>query len=400
MKINTLMVAALVAGLAVAMNAQVSGPPVEDRPTEAKNQKPVFAQQTRAPGIRGESKYQIVTIAKELNSPWGMAFLPDGRILVTEKPGRLRLVGSDGSISAPVAGVPPVYAGGQAGLLDVALDPDFATNGRIYLSFAEPRPNGFGISVFRGRLSLGTAGGTVGEGQVIYRADVYGGANNLGSRLLFDGKGHLFVTIGDRFSSREQAQSLGSALGKVIRINADGAAPADNPFSAKAGAKPEIWTMGHRNPQGLAFDPDGQLWSVEHGARGGDELNRIEPGKNYGWPVISYGVEYSGEPINGGLTQKNGLEQPVYYWDPVIAPSGLAFYKGDLFPEWKGSVFVGGLRGKHLARLTMAKGLVTGEERLLTELGERIRDVRIGPEGAVYVLTDNPNGRLLKLVPR
>lgn len=374
-------------------------PPVERRPPEARNQGPAFPGQTRAPGVVPASKYQVQVFARGLVSPWGLAFLPDGRALVTERPGRLRIVAADGTLSAPVAGVPEVVVSGQAGLLDVAVDPEFSSNHRFYLTFAEPRSGGFGVSVFRGRLDDRLPKPVALEGRVLYRAEPASTSANLGSRLLFDRTGRLLVSFGDRFGLRDQAQDPARALGKVVRITTDGGVPGDNPMVGVPGARGEVWSLGHRNPQGLTLDGSGQLWEVEHGARGGDELNRIEAGKNYGWPVISYGIDYSGAPIGAGITQEAGLEQPVYYWDPVIAPSGLAWYDGSLFPAWKGNFLVGGLRGQHLARLVVQDDRIVGEERLLTDVGERIRDVRVGPDGAVYVLTDNDQGRILRLVP-
>jgi glucose/arabinose dehydrogenase len=297
-------------------------------------------------------------------------------------------------------GVPKVLASGQAGLLDIVLDPQFAANHRVYLTYHEARASGSGISVYRATLDE-TSGPALLDGRAIFRAEPsLSGTTNVGSRLAFLGDGTLIVSVGDRFKTRDEAQNLGSDLGKLLRITVDGQIPPDNPFEGVAGARGEIWSLGHRNPQGLAFDAaTGTLWEVEHGARGGDELNRPVAGRNYGWPVITYGIDYSGFPIGKGLTRQEGLEQPVYYWDPVIAPSGLVLYQADLFPSWKGNLFVGGLRGEHLDRLVVQGGRVVGEERLLTELGERVRDVKVGPEGALYVLTDNPRGRVLKLVP-
>jgi glucose/arabinose dehydrogenase len=317
-------------------------------------------------------------------------------MLVTERPGRLRIVDRSGRISQPLAGVPEVEVGGQGGLLDVALDPRFAENRLVYLSYAELREGGAGTAVARGRLGEGR----LEDVRVIYRQQpkVEGG-NHFGSRLVFTRDGKLFVTQGDRFGYRELAQDLSNHLGKIVRIEADGSVPEDNPFVGRAGARPEIWSYGHRNIQAAAIHPEtGQLWTVEHGARGGDELNHPEAGKNYGWPVITYGVDYSGLRIGEG-TAKEGLEQPVYFWDPVIAPSGMLFYTGDAFPAWKGSVLIGSLRGA-LVRLQLEDGRVVREERYQEDgLGERIRDVRQGPDGLVYVLTDDGNGRVLRVVP-
>ena len=341
----------------------------------------------------------VETVARNLQNPWGLAFLPDGRMLVTERPGRLRIADADGSLSEPLQGVPRVAARGQGGLLDVALDPNFAQNRLVYLSFAEDRGEGrAGTSVARGRLSQnGTALEAV---QVIFRQEpTHTGNNHWGSRLVFDRDGNLFVTLGDRFDLRNQAQNPANHLGKIVRIKSDGGAAPNNPFLNREDAKPEIWSLGHRNLQSAALHPTtGELWTVEHGARGGDEVNIPQKGKNYGWPIISYGVDYSGAKIGEG-TKKSGLEQPVYYWDPSIAPSGMAFYTGDKFPAWRGSILVGALAGKLVSRLETNGNRVTGEERMLQNLGERIRDVRQGPDGFVYVLTDSRNGRILRVKP-
>ena len=377
--------------------------PVETRSPNAAGQSPAYPWQTRAPQRRAGVAFAIATVAEGLDHPWGLAFLPDGRMLVTERPGRLRVVDKDGALSAPVAGAPAVDGGGQGGLLDVALDPAFATNGLVYLSYSEPRSGGNGTAVARGRLEPGPAPRLT-DVRVIWRqTPTLNSSLHFGGRLVFARDGTLFVTTGERSiqEGRVQAQRLDGTLGKVVRINSDGSIPSDNPFVREAGAKPEIWSLGHRNIQAAALNPaTGQLWTVEHGARGGDEVNAPKAGHNYGWPVITYGEEYWGQPIGAGITRKGGMDQPIYYWDPVIAPSGMAFYDADLFPAWKGSLFVGALAGEHLDRLTLQGERVVGEERLLTDLGERIRDVRVGPDGAVYVLTDNSRGRVLKLVPR
>ena len=360
---------------------------------------PTFAQAPRSPTPPSTAlPGKVTTFATGLEHPWGIAFLPDGRALVTERPGRLRLVGRDGRLSAPLSGVPAVAARGQGGLLDVALDPRFAQNRTIYLSYAEPGGDGAGTAVARARL---TDSGLT-DVRVIYRQHPkVAGSGHFGSRLVLRRDGTLFVTQGERMRYSEQAQDLGSGLGKVVRINTDGSIPRDNPFVGRAGVRPEIWSYGHRNVQAAALHPaTGALWTVEHGARGGDELNHPEAGKNYGWPVISYGVDYSGRPIGQGLRAKAGMEQPVYYWDPVIAPSGMLFYTGDAFPRWKGSVFVGSLQPGALVRLELQNGRVTKEERFLGNLNERIRDVEQGPDGRLYLLTDNEDGRILRLDPR
>jgi glucose/arabinose dehydrogenase len=340
---------------------------------------------------------RVETVARGLEHPWALAFLPDGRMLVTERPGRVRLLEPDGRLSEPLAGVPRVQASGQGGLLDVALDPRFAENRLVYLAYAEPgEGRTAGTAVARGRLGEGRLENV----QVIYQQQPkVEGANHFGSRLVFARDGTLFVTQGERFDHRDQAQDLSSGLGKIVRLNPDGSVPRDNPFVGRAGARPEIWSYGHRNIQSAALHPQtGQLWTVEHGARGGDELNRPEAGKNYGWPVITYGVDYSGAKIGEG-TAKPGLEQPVYYWDPVIAPSGMTFYTGDALPDWKGSILIGSLRPGLLVRLTMENGRVAREERYLGDLRERIRDVRQGPDGFVYLLTDSRDGRILRVTP-
>src|SRR5687768_11906973 len=318
---------------------------------------PAFAQEApRSPTPKEVAlPARATNVAVGLEHPWAVAFLPDGRMLVTERPGRLRLVGRDGQLSAPLAGVPAVLARGQGGLLDVTLSPGFAQDGLVYLSFAEPGGAGGGTAVARGR--LGDRG--LENTQVIWRQEPkLNGHNHWGSRLAWRPDGTLFVTLGDRFHQPELAQDLSTTVGKVVRINADGSVPRDNPFVGRANVRPEIWSSGHRNVQAAVLDGNGQLWTVEHGARGGDELNNPQPGRNYGWPVITYGIDYSGARIGEG-TAKAGLEQPVYYWDPSIAPSGMAFYTGDRFPAWRGSILVGALSGKLLARLETSGGKVT-----------------------------------------
>ncbi|MGR4864813.1 PQQ-dependent sugar dehydrogenase [Caulobacter sp. LARHSG274] len=385
-----------------ARQAAGANPPVETGPPNAPDQKPAFPGQTRAPELKAGVAYQVETVATGLDHPWSLAFLPDGAKLVTERAGRLRVLGADGKLSPAVAGLPAVFAEGQGGLLDVALDPDYAKNGLVYWTYAEPREGGNGTTAARGKLVLG-AQPRLENVQVIWRQmPTIDSALHFGGRLAFARDGSLFITTGERAipEGRAQAQHLDAALGKVIHVRPDGSIPADNPYVGNPQAKPEIWSMGHRNLQGATINPwTGQLWTVEHGAKGGDEINIPKAGKDYGWPTITYGEDYSGKPIGEGITQHAGMEQPVYYWDPVIAPSGLTFYNAGLFPAWKGSLLVGGLRG-YLVRLTVKDDKVVGEERLLSELGFRIRDVRVGPDGAVYVVTDEDDGRVLRISPK
>jgi aldose sugar dehydrogenase len=340
-------------------------------------------------------RVRVVTLARGLEHPWGLAFLPDGRFLVTERPGRLRIVERDGRLSQPVAGVPEVWARGQGGLLDVALAPDFDRTRLVYLSYAEPGRGGAGTTVARARL----ADGRLDELQVIFRQEPKRTAGvHFGSRLVFTRDGHLFITTGDR-GQRDDAQDLSRPMGKVIRIRLDGSVPSDNPFAGRRDARAEVWSFGHRNMQGAALHPvTGQLWTVEHGARGGDEVNVPKAGRNYGWPVITYGRDYSGATIGEG-TEKAGLEQPVHYWDPSISPSGLAFYAGDRFPAWRGSLFVGSLSYGLLIRLEVEGERVRAEERMLEGLNDRVRDVRQGPDGYLYLLTDESDGRILRIEP-
>lgn len=375
------------------------GAPVETRAANGANQTPAFAGQTRAPGVTTALTMTHSVVASGLEHPWGLAVLPDGNWLVTERPGRLRIVTAQGQVGEPITGLPAVDARGQGGLLDVVLSPTFATDRTLFWSYAEPRDGGNGTAVARGVLSAD--GRSVGDVQVIFHAlPTYDGDKHFGSALTFDPAGHLFITLGERSDApmRPQAQDLGSHMGKIIRINADGSVPQNNPFVGRAGALPEIWSLGHRNVQGVATQPGtGAIWTIEHGTRGGDELNRPEPGKNYGWPVIAYGVEYRGAPINEGITAREGLEQPIYYWDPVIAPGGQTFYSGAMFPGWQGNLLIAGLGGKSLTRLVLDGDRVVGEERLLTGLGERIRDVAVGSDGAVWVITDEEDGKLVRL---
>ena len=360
----------------------------------------VQAEITRAPTVKTKAGLKVDTVARGLANPWALQFLPDGRMLVTERPGRLRIVGKDGKLSAPIAGVPKVFASGQGGLLDLALSPDFARSGLVFLSFAEPREGSAnGTSLARARLVLDGGGARLEDTSVIFRQNPsYASPNHFGSRIVFNSDGSLFLTMGDRYFARDQAQNPGNHLGKVLRLLPDGKPFAGNPNLP--GWRPEIWSIGHRNVQGAALNPaTGKLWTIEHGARGGDEINVPQAGKNYGWPVITYGRDYSGAKIGEG-TAKDGMEQPIYYWDPSIAPSGATFYTADLVPEWKGNLFVGALAGQALHRLVLNGERVVGEESLLTDLGQRIRDVRQGPDGAVWVLTDDSDGLLVRVGPK
>lgn len=379
--------------------------PVETKAANAPNQQPAFAGQTRAPEVKANVAYEVSDYVTGLQKPWGLAFLPNGALLVSEKAGRLRLF-ADGRLSDPLAGVPEVDANGQGGLLGLAVDPDFARNGLVYMAFSERQADGRNnTAVVRGRLVTAAGQPPRLEGTtVIWRqTPSIASRGHFGARLVFARDGTLYVTTGDRQinESRPNAQRLDTTIGKVVRINADGSVPKDNPFVGREGVRPEIYASGHRNIQAAALHPQtGELWEVEHGTRGGDELNIVRPGKNYGWPDVAYGIEYGGGAITGGITRKEGIEQPIYYWDPVIAPSGMAFYTHDAAPAWKGSLFVGGLGPKYLARLTLDGDRVVGEERLLTEVGERLRDVVVGPDGALYVATDNEDGRVLKVTPK
>lgn len=359
-----------------------------------------------ATGTRGEETefpssagaLAVRTFARGLVNPWSLALLPDGRMLVTERPGRIRIVSAEGQLSPPLKGVPDVWASGQGGLLDIAIDKSYAQNKTIYFCFAERTSGGGRTAIARAKLNDG--GGRLDETKIIFRQEgPLSSGNHYGCRIAQADDGNLFVTLGDHYAHRNQAQDLGNHLGKVIRITPDGSAAAGNPFIGRTGAKPEIWSYGHRNGQGLAINPaSGEVWEAEHGPRGGDEINVIGKGKNYGWPVIGFGIDYSGAKIHEG-TAKDGMEQPAKYWVPSISPSGMLFYTGKLFPKWSGSLFTGALSGSMLVRLSLNGNSVASEERLLQNLHERIRDVRQGTDGALWLLTDSSNGRILRVTP-
>jgi glucose/arabinose dehydrogenase len=359
-----------------------------------------------ATGARGENTsfassagpLEVQTVATGLVNPWALAFLPDGRMLVTERPGRMRLVTPEGQLSPPLKGVPEVWASGQGGLHDVILDRSFAQNSTIYFCFAERDGNGGRTTV--ASAALDSKQMRLEALSIIFRQQgPLSSGNHYGCRIAQASDGNLFVALGEHFAYRNEAQNLGNHLGKIIRIAPDGSAPRDNPFAGRDDAKSEIWSFGHRNAQGLAINPlTGELWETEHGPRGGDEVNIIGRAKNYGWPVIGYGIDYSGAKIHDS-TARSGMEQPIKYWVPSIAPSGMAFYTANLFPKWSGSLFTGALAGRMLVRLSLDGNTVTGEERLLQNLNERIRDVRQGPDGALWLLTDSSSGRILRVSP-
>jgi glucose/arabinose dehydrogenase len=342
----------------------------------------------------------VKTLAQGLVNPWSLAFLPDGRMLVTERPGNLRIVTPDGKVGPPLAGVPRVYASGQGGLLDVSLDPEFARNRLVYLSYAEPGEGGAGTAVARGRLDGEASRERLGDARVIFRQkDKVGGGGHFGSRLVWDRAGRLFVTLGDRYTRKDDAQNLATHFGKIVRIEADGKVPHDNPFAKDPRALTEIWSYGHRNVQGAALHPQtGELWASEHGPQGGDEVNRVQRGANHGWPVITYGRNYVVGTVIGEGTERAGVVAPLRHWVPrSIAPSGMAFVTGDRYPTWQGHLLIGALAGRRLVLLKLDGAKVVDEVALLVDLGARIRDVRQGPDGYVYVLTDDTNGKLLRI---
>jgi len=362
--------------------------------TKAPNsdKKSAFAGQTRIASVRTTTAFEGKVLTSDLKSPWGIASLPDGKFIITEKGGTMKIATSSGALSAPLSGIPAVDAKGQGGLLGITIDPDFAQNRMVYWAFSEPVSGGNHTSVAKGKLSADEK--SIENAIVIYRATpAYKGDKHYGGRVIFDTKGNLLLSTGERSDkeTRPQAQDPESGLGKVIRLTTDGKAAAGNPTIDQS--RPEIYSYGHRNVEGLAIHPvTGDIWEGEFGPRGGDEINLIQPGKNYGWPTITYGIEYGGATIGDGITQKDGLTQPVYYWDPSISPSGITFYSGSSIPEWENNLFVGALSGMHIARLVIENNKVTGEERLLSEEKQRFRAIIQGKDGALYAITDQ--GRL------
>ena len=373
-----------------------TGEPVETKPPNT-NYKPAFTGQTRISGVKTTSAYEVKLLTSDLKSPWGITNLPEGRFLITEKAGTMRIATGNGALSVAITGIPTVNPGGQGGLLGVTLDPAFATNRMVFWAYSQPSPEGNLTAVAKGKLSADEK--TIENATVIYRATpAYHRTLHYGGRILFDKTGNLLVSTGERsdMRMRPQAQDLKSGLGKIVRITTDGQPASGNPFASNANARPELYSYGHRNVQGLAFHPQtGDLWEVEFGPRGGDELNRIEPGKNYGWPTITYGIEYSGAKIGDAIQRKDGLEQPVYYWDPVVSPSGITFYNSDSIPEWKNNLFISCLSGQHIARLIIENNKVVGEERLLASEGQRFRAITQGNDGALYAVTEQ--GRLYRI---
>ncbi|MNU12036.1 Soluble aldose sugar dehydrogenase YliI precursor [compost metagenome] len=372
-------------------------PPVETNPANT-TYSPAFAGQTRINGVRTQTPYSSTLLSSSLTAPWGITALPDGRLLITQKGGTMRIATNTGALSNPITGIPTVNSNGQGGLLGLCIDPQFSTNRMIYWVFSENVGGGTQTSVAKGKLSASET--SIENAVVIYRANPSSSAGNLhyGGRILFDSTGNLMVSVGERsdLSTRSLAQSVTAAIGKILRITKDGAPAPGNPTFTQAGALPELYSIGHRNPQGIAIHPTtGELWQSEHGPRGGDEINRVLPAKNYGWPTITYGIEYSGAVIGSGIQQQSGMEQPVYYWDPVISPSGMTFYKGNNIPEWQNNLFIGSLSGTHIVRLVIKDNKVAGEERLLVNEGQRFRDITQGSDNALYAVTDA--GRLYKI---
>lgn len=380
--------------------ACAQGDPVRQGPKNAPQFEPAFQNQTRAPAENSGVTLAVEVLAEGLSHPWGIAALPTGGYLVTERSGRLRVLGADGSLSDPVAGLPKVAASGQGGLLDVAVGPDFANDRRIYWTYAKPMNGGYVTASARGVLS-GDMRALTQVADIFVQEPVSPQDKHFGARIVFDGQGHAYITTGEHSApgEREKAQDLGTTFGKVIRVTLDGSVPQDNPFVGQADAIDTIWSWGHRNIQGADIHPGtGALWTIEHGPKGGDELNVPEAGQNYGWPVVSYGVNYNGSPIGGGKARAAGMVEPRYYWDPVIAPGGMAFYDGELFGDWQGDLLISSLNPGALVRLSLDGDTVIGEERLLTDQG-RIRDVEVAADGALLVLVDADNGKVLRLTP-
>jgi glucose/arabinose dehydrogenase len=373
--------------------------PVETKQANT-NYTPAFAGQTRINGVKTTAAYEGKVLSSALNKPWGITSLPDGRLLITEKGGTMRIATATGQLSEAITGLPPVDAKGQGGLLGLTLDPQFEKNRMVYWAFSEKVGGGNLTAAAKGKLSADEK--RIEGATVIYRATpAYNGSMHYGGRILVDKSGNVFLSTGERSDlvTRPKAQDLNAALGKVIRITKDGQPATGNPFVGRDGARPEIYSYGHRNVQGLAFHPEtGDLWENEFGPRGGDELNRIQPGKNYGWPTITYGIEYSGQKVGGAIQQQEGLEQPVYYWDPVLSPSGMTFYTGNNMPEWKNNLFISGLSSNHIARLVIKNNKVTGEERILAGESQRFRDITQGKDGALYAVTDE--GRLYRIAKK
>lgn len=397
---NTILVTIAFTSLALPACAQKAStntlPPVETKQPNA-TYKPAFTGQTRIAGLKSATNYEAKVLTEALKFPWGITSLPDGRLLITEKEGTMRIVTTTGKLSEPITGLPTVNSSGQGGLLGLRVDPAFETNRMVYWVFAEPGAEGNVTAVAKGKLSADEK--KMEAATVIYRATpAYKGNLHYGGRILIDKTGNLLISTGERsdMTTRPQAQSLNSALGKVIRITKEGKPAPGNPFEGQADVRAEIYSYGHRNVQGLAIDPvTGDLWENEFGPRGGDEVNHIKPGKNYGWPTITYGIEYSGKQVGGAIQQKDGLEQPAYYWDPVVSPSGSTFYSSDHIAEWKNNLFIGALSGMHLVRLVIKDGHIVGEERLLADQFQRFRDVTQGKDGALYAITDQ--GRLYRI---
>lgn len=380
-------------------NPAVASAPVETKSGNT-DYKPAFEGQTRVAGVKTNTPYDVVVLDSTLKKPWGIAALPDGRFIITEKEGTMRIANAQGTPGSPLNGIPKVHSGGQGGLLGICLDPSFEQNRMVYWAYSEPLPEGNLTAVAKGKLSADEKSM---EGvKVIYRATpAYKGTLHYGGRVRFSKEGHLYVSTGERsdLETRPQAQDLNSGLGKIIRITTDGQPVSGNPFEGQDNARAELYSYGHRNVQGIAFHPEtGDLWETEFGPRGGDELNRVEAGKNYGWPVITYGIEYSGGKIGDAIQQKEGMEQPVYYWDPVISPSGITFYSGDAISEWKNNLFISSLSGMHICRVVIENNKVVGEERLLADQQQRFRDITQGSDGALYAVTDQ--GRLYKIAKK